>query len=169
MKNTTAIIRQIVEMAHPIYETICKALCSAFDISQQRKVNQYLKPQQQCLYHTLWHPQQTCSPPATSTSTAKLVRWVLWHCTDVIFPTVMLSVVVIPSVTQLPEPTLCRQQDIYSSGLVKSTFCGYSLRTHGSEKFQYVHLYLLDSFTWCINVSNVQLRIYYNTNSSIQR
>ena len=37
MKNTTAIIRQSVEMAHPMYETICKALRSAFDISYQEK------------------------------------------------------------------------------------------------------------------------------------
>ena len=37
MKNTTAIIRQSVEMAQPMYETICKALCSAFDISYQEK------------------------------------------------------------------------------------------------------------------------------------
>ena len=37
MKNTTAIIRQSVEMAQPMYETICKALRSAFDISYQEK------------------------------------------------------------------------------------------------------------------------------------
>ena len=37
MKNNTAIIRQNVEMAHPMYETICKALCSTFGISCQIK------------------------------------------------------------------------------------------------------------------------------------
>ena len=61
--------------------------------------------------HMLWHSQQTCSPPATSTSTAKLVRWVLWHCTDVTFPTVKLLVMVIPSVIQLPEPILQKQKN----------------------------------------------------------
>ena len=37
MKNITAIIRQIVEIAHPMYETICKALRSTIDICYQKK------------------------------------------------------------------------------------------------------------------------------------
>ena len=127
MKNTMEMIRQIVEIAHPMYETICKALRSTIDICYQKKEKKTMSQKQgsdvlvypacqtklyklyKAVATILWHPQQTCSPPATSTSTAKLVRWVLRHRTDVTFPTVVLLVVVTPSVTQLPEPTLCRK------------------------------------------------------------
>ena len=118
-------MRQIVEIAHPMYETICKALRSTIDISYQKGKNNVTKQGSDVLVYPacqtklyklykavatmLWHPAQTCSPPATSTSTAKLVRWVLRHRTDVTFPTIVLLVVLTPSVTQLPEPTLCRK------------------------------------------------------------
>ena len=127
MKNTMEMIRQIVEIAHPMYETICKALRSTIDICYQKKTKKTMSQKQgsdvlvypacqtklyklyKAVATMLWHPAQTCSPPATFTSTAKLVRWVLRHFTEVTFPTVMLSVVLIPSVTQLPEPTLYRK------------------------------------------------------------
>ena len=123
MKNTIEMMRQIVEIAHPMYETICKALRSTIDISYQKGKNNVTQQGSDVLVYPacqtklyklykavatmLWHPAQTCSPPATSTSTAKLVRWVLRHRTDVTFPTIVLLVVLTLSVTQLPEPTLC--------------------------------------------------------------
>ena len=55
MKNTTAIIRQSVEMAHPMYETICKALRSAFDISYQEKKD--LSHNQAVMVFSLPQPQ----------------------------------------------------------------------------------------------------------------
>ena len=37
MKNAMEMMRQIVEMAHPMYETICKALRSTSGMSYQKK------------------------------------------------------------------------------------------------------------------------------------
>ena len=53
MKNTTAIIRQSVEMAQPMYETICKALRSAFDISYQEKKKKGLSHNQAVMMFSL--------------------------------------------------------------------------------------------------------------------
>ena len=54
--------------------------------------------------------------PATSTSilsTAKLERWVLLHCTIVLFPSwVTWTVVVTPSVDQAPLPILFGKEEI---------------------------------------------------------
>ena len=59
-----------------------------------------------CIIDTLY--STTSKPPATSTSTAKLVRWVLAHFTVVYFPVMDFSVVVTPEITQLPLPMLKR-------------------------------------------------------------
>ena len=53
---------------------------------------------------------RTWSPPATSTSTAKLVRCVLRHCTFVVFPSVMLFPILSPSDSQLPWPALFQRR-----------------------------------------------------------
>ena len=104
-------IRQTAEMAHPMYDIICKASPSTLDMSCKNissnndgiTINTCTNVMTPTTY---W---QTCSPPATSTSTAKLVRWVLRHCTDVTLPSVLMPLVVIPSDAQPPCPTLCHK------------------------------------------------------------
>ena len=57
--------------------------------------------------HVIYQSQHlTSSPPDTSTSTAKLVRWVELHRTVVTFPIVMLLMTWIPSELHPPLPTL---------------------------------------------------------------
>ena len=101
-------IRQTEEMPHPMYDIICKALCSSSGMSYKNISNN--NDGITTLYAITMAPAtywQTCSPPATSTSTAKLVRWVLRHCTVVTLPSVLRPLVLIPSVAQPPFPTLC--------------------------------------------------------------
>ena len=101
-------IRQTIEMAHPMYDIICKASPSTLDMfCKNNSSNNGGITTNTCT--TVVTPTaywQTFSPPATSTSTAKLVRWVLRHCTDVTLPSVLMPLVVIPSVSQFPYPTL---------------------------------------------------------------
>ena len=47
MKNTTEMIRQTVEMVHPMYETICRALRSTSGISYQEKFTTWMQKQPQ--------------------------------------------------------------------------------------------------------------------------
>ena len=104
-KNTIEMIRQTEEMPHPMYDIICKALSSSSGMSYKNISNNNDDINDNMMTPaTYW---QTCSPPATSTSTAKLVRWVLIHCTDVTLPSVLRPLVLIPSVAQPPFPTLC--------------------------------------------------------------
>ena len=92
--------------------------------------------------------RQTRNPPATSTSTAKLVRCVLRHCTVVVFPSVLLLPILIPSDSQLPWPKLCQRRQNF---VLQPKHDESIITTYGSEKFQYTQLKLAVSFT-CKNV-----------------
>ena len=67
-----------------------------------------------CLHgNSEWNIIHTCTltcVPATFTSTAKLVRWVLLHCTTVLFSLCDTVTLVTPSVDHPPLPILKTQQ-----------------------------------------------------------
>ncbi len=56
----------------------------------------------------------TCCPPATSTRTAKLVRWLLSHWTVVVFSSVDTLIVRTPAVAQWPLPILQTDMVIFT-------------------------------------------------------
>ena len=60
---------------------------------------------------TVLHAVTLTCDPATFTSTAKLVRWVLLHCTTVLFSLCDTVTLVTPSVDQPPLPILKTQHN----------------------------------------------------------
>lgn len=104
----------------------------------------------------------TCRPPATSTSTAKLVRCVLRHCTCVVFPSVWLFLILIPSDSQLPLPALCQRRhtpfhasaqirmDEWLTVLRNSSTHTWSWLSHSPAQLMYNH-------NWC----DGSIKLYY--------
>ena len=99
-KKTTVIIRQVIDMVHPTYETTSSVYCSSVLI--------FCKYESMMSFNTikLTITEFTPSAPVTSTKTAKLVRCVLAQITDVWILEVLIHLVDTLSSIQLPFPKL---------------------------------------------------------------